>query len=309
MEIGLYAESTGLSSFDAVLDAMSRLGLTRIEAGTGGQADRPFLDVDALLASETARRDLLAKLEGHGLRFSALNASAFTMHPRVGAEHAELVRKTMRLAGLLGLDRIIVQSGVPGDAPDSRIPNWVTYPWPPDTADETRRQWEAAIELWTELAATGRREGVTRLCFEMHPLNLVHNPPTLLHLREAVGPEIGANFDPSHLMWVGCDIPACIRLLAGAIYHVHIKDVRMMPHNIATVGVIDSRPWVGFRDRPWTFCTPGFGHDAIWWRQFFEALDDAGYDDVASIENEDPYLPGMAGVEQTVSFLRGIIQG
>ena len=62
-----------------------------------------------------------------------------------------------------------------------------------------------------------------------------------------------------------------------------------------------------FRDRPWNFCTPGFGHDARWWREFFVALDDIGYDDVASIENEDPYLPGIAGVERTVPFLRGVI--
>ncbi|MFM9108912.1 MAG: sugar phosphate isomerase/epimerase family protein [Chloroflexota bacterium] len=307
MEIGLYAESTGLDSLDDVLARMARLGLTRIELGTGGQSDRPFLDASRLLASADARRELVAKLAGHGLRLSALNISAFTMHPRVGDAHARLVRDTMRLAGLLELDRVIVQSGVPGDAPGAAIPNWVVYPWPPDTADVVKRQWEAGIALWTDLAATGRQEGVTRLCFEMHPLNLVHNPPTLLHLREAVGPAIGANFDPSHLMWIGCDIPACIRMLRGAVYHVHIKDVRMMSQNLATVGVLDSRPWASFRERPWTFCTPGFGHDAIWWRQFFEALSDIGYDDVASIENEDPYLPGFAGVERTVSFLRTIL--
>jgi sugar phosphate isomerase/epimerase len=307
MEIGLYAESTGLTSLDDVIRRMSSLGLQWIEIGTGGQADRPFLDLKQLLSSENARRELLEKLSANGLRLSALNASAFTMHPRVGGDHAQLVRDTMRLAGMIGLDRIIVQSGVPGDAAGAAIPNWVVYPWPPDTVDVVRRQWEAAITLWTELAETGRREGVTRLCFEMHPLNLVHNPPTLLHLREAVGPAIGANFDPSHLMWVGCDIPACVRMLEGAVYHVHIKDVRMMAGNLATVGVLDSRPWVGFRERPWTFCTPGFGHDALWWRQFFEALSDIGYDDVASIENEDPYLPGFAGVEKTVSFLRTVL--
>ena len=51
----------------------------------------------------------------------------------------------------------------------------------------------------------------------------------------------------------------------------------------------------------------GFGHDARWWREFFVALRDVGYDDVASIENEDPYLPGIAGVERTVPFLREVI--
>jgi sugar phosphate isomerase/epimerase len=81
----------------------------------------------------------------------------------------------------------------------------------------------------------------------------------------------------------------------------------MHRHNQALVGVLDNRPDATFHDRPWNFCTPGFGHDARWWRDFFVALRDAGYDDVASIENEDPYLPGIAGVERTVPFLREVI--
>jgi sugar phosphate isomerase/epimerase len=141
----------------------------------------------------------------------------------------------------------------------------------------------------------------------MHPLNLVYNVPTLLMMREAVGDAIGANFDPSHLMWQGMDIPACVRAIGPAVFHVHIKDVMIHPQNRVLVGLLDNRPDVSFRERPWNFCTPGFGHDARWWREFFVALADIGYDDVASIENEDPYLPGIAGVERTVPFLRQVM--
>jgi sugar phosphate isomerase/epimerase len=141
----------------------------------------------------------------------------------------------------------------------------------------------------------------------LHPVNLVYNVPTLLMMREAVGDTIGANFDPSHLMWQGMDIPDCIRAIGSAVFHVHIKDVMKHPHNQALIGVLDNRPDATFRERPWNFCTPGFGHDAQWWREFFVALRDVGYDDVASIENEDPYLPGIAGVERTVPFLREVI--
>jgi len=187
------------------------------------------------------------------------------------------------------------------------VPNWVTYPWPESMRETVRRQWEQAIALWRDLATDGAAHGVTRICFELHPVNLVYNVPTLHMMREAVGPAIGVNFDPSHLMWQGMDIPACVRALGPAIYHVHIKDVMMHPQNQALVGVLDNRPDVSFCERPWTFCTPGFGHDARWWREFFVALADIGYDDVASIENEDPYLPGFAGVERTVGFLRSVI--
>jgi sugar phosphate isomerase/epimerase len=307
VEIGLYAESAGLSSLDETLARARDLGLTRIELSTGGQAERPFLDADALLASAEERRSLLDKLAVHGLTLSALNVSAFPLHPAVGAAHSALTRQTMRLAGELGVDRIIAQSGAPGDAPGSSVPNWVTYPWPEEMRETVRHQWEQAIALWRDLAADGAVHGVTRICFELHPVNLVYNVPTLQMLREAVGPAIGVNFDPSHLMWQGMDIPACVRALGPAIYHVHIKDVMMHPQHQALVGVLDNRPDVSFRERPWTFCTPGFGHDARWWRELFVALDDIGYDDVASIENEDPYLPGFAGVERTVGFLRSVI--
>lgn len=307
MEIGLYAESAGLGSLDETLRRAESLGITRVELGTGGQNSRPFLDIGALLESKARRQELLDKLSDHGLTLSALNVSAFPLHPAVGAAHTELTRQTMQLAGELGIDRIIAQSGAPGDAPGSAAPNWVTYSWPEEMLEIVRRQWEQGIALWRELADYGKNQGVGRICFELHPLNLVYNVPTLLMMREAVGAAIGVNFDPSHLMWQGMDIPACVRALGPAIYHVHIKDVMMHPQNLALCGVLDSRPDVSYRERPWTFCTPGYGHDARWWREFFVALADVGYDDVASIENEDPYMPGIAGVEKTVAFLRGVL--
>jgi sugar phosphate isomerase/epimerase len=307
MEIGLYAESAGLASLDETLPRARDLGITRIELATGGQNPRPFLDVERLLESQPARRELLQQLADYGMTLSALNVSAFPLHPRLGRDHTDLTRATMRLAEELGVDRIVAQSGVPGDAPSATIPNWVVYPWPDDMRDTVRRQWDEAIVLWRELAEYAAGHGVRRICFELHPVNLVYNVPTLLMMREAVGDAIGANFDPSHLMWQGMDIPACVRAIGPAVFHVHIKDVMVHPQNQALVGLLDSRPDVSFRERPWNFCTPGFGHDARWWREFFVALSDVGYEDVASIENEDPYLPGIAGVERTVPFLRQVM--
>ena len=308
MEIGLYAESAGLPTLDETLPRMAALGITRIELATGGQNDRPFLDVDRLLGSADARRELAGASSTATASASPPSTSApFPSTPEKGADHVALTRKTMQLAGQLGVERIVAQSGAPGDAPGSSVPHWVAYPWPPEMLETVARQWEQVIALWRDLADYGRQQGVTKLCFELHPVNLVYNVPTLLELRAAVGDAIGANFDPSHLMWQGMDIPACVRALGPAIYHVHIKDVAIHRHNLALVGLIDNRPDVTYRERPWYFCTPGFGHDAQWWREFVVALNDVGYDDVASIENEDPYLPGIAGVERTVALLRQVL--
>jgi sugar phosphate isomerase/epimerase len=67
--------------------------------------------------------------------------------------------------------------------------------------------------------------------YEMHPRFVVYNAATLLCLREAVGEQIGANYDPSHLFWQGADPIEVVRTLGAAIYHVHAKDMAINPHN------------------------------------------------------------------------------
>src|SRR5215204_6969088 len=171
MQIGLYAESAGLSSLDEILPRARELGITRIELSTGGQTPEPFLDVDALLESESRRRAVLGRIADHGMSLSALNVSAFPLHPRLGSAHVELTRKTMQLAGELGVNRIIAQSGAPGEETEAAVPNWVTYPWPEDMRDTVRRQWEQGIALWRDLAEYGQSHGVSRICFELHPVN------------------------------------------------------------------------------------------------------------------------------------------
>lgn len=82
----------------------------------------------------------------------------------------------------------------------------------------------------------------------------VYNTETLLKLREAVGPEIGANFDPSHLIWQGMDPVAVIRELGGdAIFHVHAKDTRLDKYNMAKNGALDTKSYADEAHRSWIF--------------------------------------------------------
>jgi hypothetical protein len=47
------------------------------------------------------------------------------------------------------------------------------------------------------MAGFAEDHGVRRIAFELHPLYLVDNVPTLDPMRDAVGPLIGANVDPT----------------------------------------------------------------------------------------------------------------
>jgi sugar phosphate isomerase/epimerase len=67
-------------------------------------------------------------------------------------------------------------------------------------------------------------------------------------------------------------------------------------------GVLDSRPWDDPTRRSWVFRTVGKGQPAAVWSSLLVALREVGYDDVLSIENEDPLLPGEAGVREAVAF-------
>ena len=213
MQIGLYTDSVAKLSFEEALDFAVGVGVKTVEIATGGQSRAPHLRLDQLLASDEARKRWLDAITSRGLVLESLNCSAFPLHPRLGQEHTQIIRDTIRLAELLGVDSIVTQSGCPGDSEQSRLPHWIVYRWPPEYLEVLEWQWDQAIALWRDLAALARDHGVTKICFELHPLNLAYNVPTLLRLREAVGPHIGANLDPSHLMWQGMDIPACIKAL------------------------------------------------------------------------------------------------
>lgn len=105
-------------------------------------------------------------------------------------------------------------SGCPGDCETSEHPNWVVCPWPDDFSEIVKWQWkEKLIPYWKEKVAFAKEHGVHKFALEMHPGFCVYNPETALRLREAVGPEIGVNFDPSHLIWRGIDPAYAIRVL------------------------------------------------------------------------------------------------
>jgi sugar phosphate isomerase/epimerase len=261
-----------------------------------------------MLESAQLRVEFLAKLRDHGLALSALNCSGNPLHPgEPGKRHQAVTSKTIRLAGMLGVDRVVLMSGCPGGPGDANA-NWVTTAWPPEAARVLAWQWdEILIPYWKELVAEAKSVGVSKLCLELHGQQNVYNVATLFRLRDMVGPVVGANFDPSHLFWMGADPLAATRALAPAIYHVHAKDTRIDAGVAAVNSFIDTTPTERLPDRSWSYVTLGYGHDLRWWREFCTLLRLVGYDDVLSIEHEDQMLPPLEGVRRSVELLRAVI--
>jgi sugar phosphate isomerase/epimerase len=307
MELCLYTDSVPSLSFEQALDLAASVGCASIEIATGGQSSAPHLRIDELLGSDRKRAAFAASFAERGLRIAALNCSAWPMHPVHGRAHVELIRSTIRLAELLGVDTIVTMSGTPGDGSTASTFNWIWYPWPDDATELLERQWSEALALWQDLGRFAEDHGVARIAFELHPLHLVYNVPTLLRLRNAAGAVIGANLDPSHLFWQQMDPRAITRTLGPAVHHVHLKDTLIDPVQVRIAGVLDNRPFETLHERAWTFTTVGRGHDRTYWQSFVDALREVGYDGPLSIENEDATQPPRDAVAEAAAFMRPIL--
>ncbi|WP_027167014.1 sugar phosphate isomerase/epimerase [Mesorhizobium sp. WSM3224] len=307
MKIGMITDSLGNLSFDEMLRASAELGLETLEFACGNWSSAPHIDLAAMLDSAATRAEFVAKVRDHGLTIAALNCSGNPLHPGPqGKQHRQVTEDTIRLASLMGIDRVVMMSGLPGGPGDAN-PNWIITDWPPECADIQRYQWDdCIIPYWRDLVAYANNLGISKLCLELHGHQAVYNVQTLLRLRDAVGDTVGANYDPSHPMWMGADPIAAVRKLGSAIYYVHAKDTRVEPVPAGIDGVLDARPPNHYADRAWNYITLGYGHGETWWRQFCTALKQAGYDDVLSIEHEDMMLSPMEGMRKSVALLRNV---
>ena len=169
-------------------------------------------------------------------------------------------------------------------------------------------QWQdVAIPYWRDLAAVAEGHGIERICIELHGAQLVYNTETMLKLREAAGELVGANYDPSHMMWMGGEPLAGVRRLGQAIFHVHAKDTRIDRANSDPNTLLETKTNDRVAERSWNYVTLGYGHGEQWWRDFVTLLAQVGYDDVLSIEHEDHAMSPLEGVRKSVELLQRVI--
>ena len=161
------------------------------------------------------------------------------------------------------------------------------------------------IPYWKKTIELAKSYGIEKIALENHGCQMVYNPETLIRLREAVGPMVGMNLDPSHLMWMGGDpISAIHKLGASRIYHIHAKDVRIERNYIGPDGVLDTKTIDNFAKRTWNYVALGHGHDVRWWKEFLSVLSMEGYDGAISQEMEDLTMPALTGVKISTNVLK-----
>jgi sugar phosphate isomerase/epimerase len=306
MHIGVFTVLFQSLPFEQALDRITGMGIQAVEIGSGGYPGSHHCPVDELLESKEKRKAYLEAIDSRDLIISALSCHYEPLHPnrKLAQDSDEIFRKSVRLAEMLDAPAVNVLSSCPGGAQGDKAPNWVTCPWPPHFAEILDYQWnQVAIPYWKGAAKFAQDHGV-RIGVEMHPGQIVYNVETLLRLREACGPALGCNFDPSHLFWNGADPVAAIRKLGDSIVHVHGKDCAVDSYNVAVNGCNDHKPYSQIPKRSWTFRTIGYGHDAKTWKDIASALRLVGYDHVISIEHEDAMMSFDEGLAKAVAVLK-----
>ena len=309
MKLGFVSDSLGGLPFETMLDHAARLGVSGVEVNTCGWSTAPHFDLKGMLGNKPAQKAFLAAFADRGLEVISLNANGNPLHPTDPAQAAGL-RDTIRVAGEMGIKTVCTMSGLPAGNATDTMPNWVVSSWPPETQAILRYQWEEKLlPFWAEIVDLARANGVERIALELHGNQVVYNVPSLLKLRAAVGPVVGANLDPSHLFWMGADPLAAAEALGAALYHVHAKDTFLNAPVQATNSLLENGSLMNIPARSWSYITLGFGHGEEWWRQFCYRLKMAGYDGWLSIEHEDVLLNALEGLEKSVALLQGVMPG
>ena len=310
MKLGVLTNVLGNMPLCEAIKIFKELGVESLEIGCGGYPRKEHCDPEKLLSDEAALKEWQKLISDNGMDVSALSVHGNPVHPdKAIAEsfHRDFVNAVL-LAEKIGVDTIVTFSGCPGGSPEDKTPNWVTCSWPEDYMKILDYQWnEVLIPYWKKTAEFAKSHGVNKIAFEMHPGFCVYNTDTLKKLRAEVGDVIGANFDPSHLIWQGMDPVRAIKELGEAIYHFHAKDTRVDKYNTAKSGVLSVSHYGNESTRPWIFRTVGYGNGEETWRDIASALRLVGYDKVMSIEHEDSLMTPIEGLTKAAKFLNGII--
>jgi sugar phosphate isomerase/epimerase len=323
VKLGVFTSCLHDRDLDGVIEVAERLGLTSLELNAGGFFPAYHLHVDALLVSQHARDELTGKLAAHGLELTGLNCNGNPLHPdrEVGPRHAADVHRTIDLAAALGVRVVVVQSGNPGADAAATTPSWVVSPWDSAYSDVLDYQWALAVDYWTTAGRHAEMAGV-RLAVEMHPHQLVYNPPTLERLIESTGQaSIGCEMDPSHLFWQGIDPVGTIRRFGDRVFHSAAKDTIIHEENLRRNGFLNNlwprndgpdRLSIGGRysvndypvDPSYEFVAVGRGNSVEFWGDWLAALHDVDPQMAVNIEHEDVHLGRIEGLSLATDNLR-----
>jgi sugar phosphate isomerase/epimerase len=147
MKIGVFAAVFGDKDLEVVLDNVKALGLEAIEIGAGNFAGKKLCDPEVLLKDSDKLEKFLKTIKSRNLSISALNCSGNTLHPDKDYAESNIrdLKQAVELAGRIGVPVVNTFGGCSGADDTSKVPNWITCPWPPYYAEAIKWQWDTKL--------------------------------------------------------------------------------------------------------------------------------------------------------------------
>jgi sugar phosphate isomerase/epimerase len=302
MQLGFVSAILPDLPLDQVLAFAAQTGYDCVEVMCWpvGQAERRYAGVthiDVGTLTDGLVQHVHALTKQHGVGISGLGYYPNVLSPDRD-ESAKCVAHLEKV--ILAADRLGLKN----------VNTFIGRDWTKSVEDN----WPRMLDIWKPLARLAEDRNI-KIGIENCPMlftkdewpggkNLGHSPAIWRRLFAELGPHVGLNYDPSHMIWQQMDYLKPLREFPDRLFHIHAKDVRLDRHKLDDVGIL-AHP-----NQYHTPKLPGLGD--VNWGQFFSALTDAGYNGPVCVEVEDRAYEGtlerrMESLRQSHTYLRNFV--
>ncbi len=283
MKLGFVSAILADQTFKKVISFAAQAGYSCVEimCWPVGKAERRYAGVTHIDVTDLSKKkiDVIQNtLEQNGVTISALGyyPNLLEDNKKNSDRYIAHIKKVIDAAGRLGLEN--VNTFIGRDHKSSVEDNFKRFRkvWPGIIKYADKRKVKIGIENCPMFFSNDEWPGGK---------NLASSPAIWRRMFEEIPSEnFGLNYDPSHLIWQFMDYIKPIYEFKERIFHVHIKDAKLMREKLNDVGILAT---------PLSFHNPKLpGLGDVDWGKYFSALTDIGYDGAACVEVEDRSYEG-----------------
>ncbi len=283
MKLGFVSAILADQSFKKVISFAAQAGYSCVEimCWPVGKAERRYAGVTHIDVTDLSKKkidEIHNTLERNGVTISGLGyyPNPLEADKKNADRYIAHIKKVIDAAGRLGLKNVNTFIGR-------------------DHLSSVEENFKRFKKVWPGIVKYAEKRGV-KIGIENCPMfftndewpggkNLASSPAIWRRMFEEIPSDnFGLNYDPSHLVWQFMDYIRPIYEFKERIFHVHIKDAKLMREKLNDVGILAT---------PLSFHSPKLpGLGDVDWGRFFSALTDIGYDGAACVEVEDRSYEG-----------------
>jgi len=283
MKLGFVSAILADQTFEEVISFAARTGYSCVEimCWPVGKAERRYAGVTHIDVADLSKKkinEIHNTLEQKGVTISGLGyyPNPLEADKKNADRYIAHIKKVIDAAGRLGLEN--VNTFIGRDHLSSVEDNFKRFrkAWPGIVKYAEKRGVKIGIENCPMFFTNDEWPGGK---------NLASSPAIWRRMFEEIPSDnFGLNYDPSHLVWQFMDYIGPIYEFKERIFHVHIKDAKLLREKLNDVGILAT---------PLSFHSPKLpGLGDVDWGKFFSALTDIGYDGAACVEVEDRSYEG-----------------